>query len=108
MPPESAELRKAQQEDAELAPYIARIGEGSEKAGGKEEFVLRGGVLYRSWVEDDGGELAQVVVPVNFVRPQFCWFMRVPWRDICVLGKPWLGYGGISGGRVWLFVSPPS
>ncbi len=66
---EPAELMEAQQEDEELAPLFARVGEGSEKVGGQEEFVLKDGVLYRRWVEEDIGELTQVVVPSKFREP---------------------------------------
>ena len=58
-------LIECQQADEELAPYFARVGEGSEEVEGREEFVLRGGVLYRRWREGDDGELLQVVVPVQ-------------------------------------------
>ena len=59
----SDELRKGQLNDASLAPYFARVGEGSEVVDGSEGFVLEDGVLIRRWKERDGGELAQVVVP---------------------------------------------
>ena len=62
------ELREEQQNDAELAFYFAQVGRSMEKVGGKEEFSLRKGVLCRSWVEDSGGELAQVVVPGKFCQ----------------------------------------
>ncbi len=57
------ELVRSQQGDSDLAPYFARVGEGSEEVDGCEEFVLHQGVLCRRWRESDGGEFLQVVVP---------------------------------------------
>ena len=59
------ELHQAQLNDSTLAPFFARVGEGSNEVDGQERFIIENNVLVRKWREKDGGELAQVVVPTE-------------------------------------------